>query len=78
MLLCVCRRNVRIGERGGVQMANDAEYYRERARVERDRAAESDRAEVAEIHLELARLYEAMVEQPALRSRTLSLWRGNS
>ena len=59
-------------------MINDIEYYRERARVERERAAESDRADVAEVHSELARLYEAMVEQPALRSRKLTLWPRNS
>ena len=58
-------------------MTNDAEYYRERARVERNLADEADRSDVADIHLELARLYEAMVEQPELRSRTLSLWPSN-
>ena len=78
MIMIDRRPNVRVGMRGDFSMTSDADYYRERARVERDRAAESDRTDVAEIHLELARLYDAMVEQPALRSRTLSLWPGNS
>ena len=48
---------------------NDVDYYRARATEERRRALASDRQNVAEIHLELARLYDALVHQPAIRGR---------
>jgi hypothetical protein len=47
--------------------SGDVEYYRERAAAERELAKASDRANVAEIHEELARLYDALVEQESLR-----------
>ena len=47
----------------------DQDYYRARAIEERERANSSDRANVREIHEELARLYEAMAEQVELRPR---------
>ena len=46
---------------------SDIEYYRQRAEAERERAKLSDRAEIAEIHEELARLYDALVEHEQLR-----------
>lgn len=45
----------------------DVEYYRQRAATERAMAATAERAEVAAIHEELARQYEALVEQDTLR-----------
>lgn len=36
-------------------------YYRERARQERARAQEAARADIAEIHYELARLYDGLI-----------------
>ena len=45
----------------------DASYYRRRALHERAMAAASDRQEVREIHEELARQYDALVEQADLR-----------
>jgi hypothetical protein len=45
----------------------DIDYYRARAIEERERASVADRQDVAEIHLELARLYDALVKEPALR-----------
>jgi len=45
----------------------DINYYRERARAERERAKESSSADIAEIHEELARLYDALVEHESLR-----------
>lgn len=45
----------------------DVAYYKERAATERRLAAESARADVAAIHEELARQYEALVEQASLR-----------
>jgi hypothetical protein len=45
----------------------DVEYYRQRAAAERELARASDRANVAEIHEELARLYDALVDQESLR-----------
>lgn len=46
---------------------SDTSYYRQRAVTERALALKSEREEVREIHLELARLYEALVEQKELR-----------
>ena len=48
---------------------DDAEYYRRRAQTERERAKSSDNANVAEIHEELARLYDALIEHETLRPR---------
>ncbi len=42
---------------------HDARYYRERAATERAMALASERQEVREIHEELARQYDALVEQ---------------
>jgi hypothetical protein len=54
----------------GVQMSDeDTEYFRARAVEERERAASSERGDVAAIHEELARQYEALVSQPALRPK---------
>ncbi|HEY1143247.1 MAG TPA: hypothetical protein VGE68_04350 [Sphingomicrobium sp.] len=46
---------------------DDIEYYRQRAATERALAESADRKIVAEIHAELARQYEALVEQAELR-----------
>ena len=46
---------------------NDVDYYRARAIEERALARSSDRTNVREIHEELARQYEALVEQAPLR-----------
>lgn len=50
----------------------DTEYYRQRAITEREMALRSDRQNVAAIHEELARLYDALVHEPAIRP-TLSV-----
>ena len=50
----------------------DNHYYRERAATERAMALTSEQREVREIHEELARQYEALVEQAELRP-TLSI-----
>ena len=50
----------------------NVEYYRARAIVERKQALAADRKNVADIHLELARLYDALVNEPAIRP-TLSI-----
>jgi hypothetical protein len=42
---------------------DDVEYYRRRARDERDLAASATTAESAKAHEELARLYEGLVER---------------
>lgn len=49
-------------------MSQDTRYYRERAAKERALALASERQQVREIHEELARQYEALVEQTELRS----------
>lgn len=43
------------------------DYYRARAIEERKAAEDASQGEVAMIHEELARLYEALVKQPELR-----------
>lgn len=48
-------------------MSADTSYYRQRAVTERAMALRSDRKDVREIHLELARLYDALVDQEELR-----------
>lgn len=47
--------------------SDDIEYYRARAAQERAAAADATQLEVAAIHLELAKLYEALSRQPELR-----------
>ena len=53
--------------RGANMSREDVAYYRRRAAEERQRAREADRANVAAIHEELARQYEALVEYKGLR-----------
>jgi hypothetical protein len=48
-------------------MDEDRFYYAARAAEERDLALHSERKNVREIHEELARLYDALVEQKELR-----------
>lgn len=48
---------------------SDIEYYRGRATEERERALAADRQDVAAIHQELARLYDALVIVPAIRPK---------
>jgi hypothetical protein len=47
------------------------EYYRRRAIIERELALKSERRNVAEIHEELARQYQALVDNAELRPK---LW----
>ena len=49
--------------------AEDISYYRQRAETERELAQQSTRANVATIHQELARLYEALADEPAIRPK---------
>ena len=46
---------------------SDVEYYRQRANAERELARDAGRADVAAIHDELARQYEALVNRAELR-----------
>ena len=46
---------------------DDEEYYRRRAEEERQAAADAAQANIALIHEELSRLYEALADQPELR-----------
>ena len=48
--------------------SSDTSYYRHRAATERALAVASDRQNVREVHEELARQYDALVEQAELRS----------
>ena len=47
--------------------SEDTSYYRQRADAEREQAKRADRKEIADIHEELARLYDALVEHEQLR-----------
>lgn len=47
--------------------SDDLAYYRQRAAAEREAAKSSSNVEIAEIHQELARLYDALVEHEELR-----------
>jgi hypothetical protein len=47
--------------------SEDLSYYRQRANAERQAAKLADRADIAEIHEELARLYDALIEHKDLR-----------
>ena len=47
--------------------SEDIAYYRQRAMRERELAKTSSNAEIAEIHEELARLYDALIEHESLR-----------
>ena len=52
----------------GVEVPSlDVEYFRQRAAAERELASQSDRANVAAIHDELARQYDALVNRAELR-----------
>ena len=46
---------------------SDVEYYRQRASAERELAKDARRADIAAIHEELARQYEALVNRAELR-----------
>ena len=47
----------------------DVDYYRGRAAEEREMALAADRQDVAAIHLELASLYDALVDVRAMRPK---------
>ncbi len=47
----------------------DVEYYRRRATQERKMALKAERQDVAAIHEELARQYDALATEPQLRPR---------
>ena len=47
--------------------SRDEDYYRARAEEEREAASHARNAHVAEIHRELARAYEGLLDHPELR-----------
>ena len=49
--------------------SSDTAYYRDRATAERLLALAADRLDVAAIHEELARQYQALVDQDELRPK---------
>jgi len=53
--------------KASAMLPTDVEYYRARAIEEREQALAADQQNVSEIHLELARLYDALVNEPAIR-----------
>ena len=54
---------------GAWGMSSDTEYYRQRAVRERELALKSERQNVAAIHEELARQYQALVDKAELRPK---------
>ena len=46
---------------------SDTEYYRRRAMQERELAMKTERRDIATIHEELARQYQALVDQAEIR-----------
>jgi hypothetical protein len=52
----------------------DASYFRARANEERDRAKSADRRDAALIHLELARKYEALIQDNRPRPKLHIGW----
>ena len=52
-----------------MSLKDDNAYYRRRALQERELALKSGRQEVAEIHEELARQYQALVDRAELRPK---------
>lgn len=48
--------------------ASDIDYYRQRAVDERAKALKAEREDVAAIHEELARFYQALVDEEDLRA----------
>ena len=64
---------------GGIAMVeDDTAYYRQRAVTELAMAGSASRAEVAGIHEELARQYQALADQYELRPPPSAVDRGNS
>jgi hypothetical protein len=53
--------------------SEDLSYYRHRAAVERAHAKSAARSDIAEIHEELARLYDALVELETRRPAKLEV-----
>lgn len=54
---------------------SELEYFRQRAREERERAATAPNPIVAGVHRALAEKYEALMQQPDLRVALSQLWR---
>ena len=50
--------------------SSDTVYFRARATKEREMALKAERQDVAAIHEELARQYQALVDEAELRPRT--------
>lgn len=53
--------------------SDDLTYYSERAAAERAAAKVSTESDIAEIHDELARLYDALIEHERLRSARMTV-----
>ena len=52
---------------GGYMSSKDDEYYRQRVERERELALKSENRDIAAIHEELARQYQALLENPQIR-----------
>lgn len=54
---------------------SELEYYRQRAREERERAATAPGPIVAQVHLALAERYDGLSRHPEIRVELSRLWR---
>jgi hypothetical protein len=54
---------------------SELDYFRQRAREERERAKTAPTPIVAEVHLALAERYEALIDNPGRREALSNLWR---
>jgi len=46
-------------------MSNDMTYYQQRVATERDRAVDAPTTRIAKVHLQLAALYQGVIDQMA-------------
>ena len=53
---------------------SELQYFRQRAREERERAATAPSPIIAEVHLALAEKYEELIAKPAKREALNYLW----
>jgi hypothetical protein len=64
--------------RGLIMSSTDIDYYRQRANAERRLALAASQQNVAAIHEELARQYQALVDQAGLRPKLRMRFAGDA
>ncbi|WP_152569523.1 MULTISPECIES: hypothetical protein [Sphingomonas] len=59
-----------------MRLTEDEEYYRQRVIIERQRATDAPNLKIAKVHMQLADLYEELVE--SREDATVICWPGTS